>query len=53
MDIHDDALVAVLRVWLVSSASEGLKENPYPLSSFAVVLKKTVHVSPSAANIVK
>ncbi len=47
---HDEA-VAVLRVWLVSSASKGLKENPYLL--FAVVLKKTVHVSPSAANIVK
>jgi hypothetical protein len=25
---HDEA-VAVLRVWLVSSASEGLQENPY------------------------
>ncbi len=49
---HDEA-VAMLRVWLVSSVSEGLKENPYLLSYFAVVLKKTVHVSPSAANIVK
>ncbi len=51
---HDEAVaVAVLRVWLVSSASEGLKENPYLLSSYAVVLRKTVHVSRSAANIVK
>jgi hypothetical protein len=41
---HDEA-VAVLRVWLVSSVSEGLQENPYFLL-LLVVLEKTVHVSP-------
>jgi hypothetical protein len=38
---HDEAVaVAVLRVWLVSSASKGLKENPYLLSSFCCSLKE-------------
>jgi hypothetical protein len=38
---HDEAVaVAVLRVWLVSSASKGLKENPNLLSSFCCSLKE-------------
>jgi hypothetical protein len=49
--LGNDEAVAVLRVWLVSSASKGLKVIFFLL--FAVVLKKTVHVSLSASNIVK